>query len=254
MPTKKELKYYASLHKKKYRDEEKKFLVEGIKGIEEGLESNFKCEIIFVTFQFNEENNRYLYELKKKGLTIEILKNPEFQKITDTVTPQGIAAVFLKPSFKINFINNNEPNIIICLDNVSDPGNLGTILRNCDWFGIKHILSINNSADAYSSKAIRASMGSIFHLSIYDENSVTALNNLREKGYKILCADLKGKNIFDYVNKSKCVIIFSNEANGPSADISSLIDENITIPKLGSAESLNVASASAIILGQLIRQ
>ncbi len=254
MLTKNDLKYYSSLHRKRYRDEEKKFIVEGIKSLEEGLGSNFKCEVIFVTFQFNEENKKLIYEFKKKGFKIEVLKNMEFQKISDTVTPQGIAAVFLKPSHTPNLINDLEPNIICCLDDVSDPGNVGTIIRNCDWFGIEDIISLYNSADAYSSKAVRASMGSIFHVRLYYEiDAKNRLIKLQEKGYKILCADLKGKNIFDFEPTGKNVIIFSNEANGPSAEISSLIDDSITIPKLGAAESLNVASASAIILGQLTK-
>ena len=254
MSTKNELKYYASLHRKKYRDDEKKFIVEGTKIIDEGLVSNFNCEIIFVTFQFNEENRKYLYELKKKGLTIEVLKSPEFKKISDTVTPQGIAAIFTKPSNKHTFISNQGSNIIVCLDNISDPGNIGTILRNCDWFGINNILMLNNSADAFSSKAIRASMGSIFHLNIKTEpDAKRSLSDIKIKGYKIICGDLKGKNIFQYQPDIKTAIIFSNEANGPSIDVLSLVDDSVTIPKLGTAESLNVASASAVILGQLTR-
>ncbi len=255
MLTKNEIKLYASLHRKKYRDEQKKFIVEGIKLIEEGLGSNYSCEVIFVTFQFNEENKKLLTDLRKKGLTIEVLKNMEFQKISDTVTPQGIAGVFFKPSHKSGNTFGFNSNIIVCLDNVSDPGNAGTIIRNCDWFGIKGIISINNSADAYSSKAIRASMGSIFHVNITAAaDSRKIITKFRDEGYKILCADLKGKSIFDYAPPGKCVIIFSNEANGPSTEIAPLIDDNITIPRIGTAESLNVASASAVILGQLTRQ
>ena len=252
MTTRNELKYYSSLHRKRFRDEEKKFFVEGIKIIEEGLESSFNCEIIFVTYQFNEENQKLISSLKKKRINIEVLKNQDFQRITDTSTPQGIAAVFNKPKSDNNLGADLKSNIIVCLDNISDPGNVGTIIRNCDWFGVKDILFINNSADPYGSKAVRASMGSIFHVKIFESpDAVKDIAKLKDKGYKFICSELRGINIFEFKLESKSIIAFSNEANGPSKEIIPQVDNFITIPRKGSAESLNVASASAVILSHL---
>ena len=247
-----ELKYYTSLTIKKFRDSEKKFLVEGEKIVTEGLNSSHKCEIIFVTNDFRETRKDFLAGLKNKINRIEVLKNKEFNKISDTVSPQGIAGVFLKKHSK-NFIE--EPiheKLVVYLDEISDPGNLGTIIRNCDWFGIKKLLISKNSADYLNPKSIRASMGSVFHINIYDNVFPQEIfPELKSKGFKILCADLEGLNVFDYRIDTKSVLIFSNESAGPSTGLLNFIDNKITIPRRGSAESLNVAGASAVILSQL---
>ncbi len=254
MVTKNELKYYSSLLQKKSRDENKKFIVEGKKVVFEGLQSRCKSEIIFVLDQFKTENKSIISSILKKKIKLEVLNNPDFAKLTDTVTPQGIAAVFYKPEYEKNFIKKINSRLIVCLDNISDPGNLGTIFRNCDWFGIKDVLLINHCADIYNSKTIRSSMGSIFHLNIFEyidfEND---LINLKNAGYKIICADLEGKNIFNFPLSNKNIIVFSNEANGPSERVIRLSDEKITIPKKGNAESLNVASASAVMLSHFTK-
>ncbi len=252
MITRNELKYYSSLLKKKSRDEHNKFIVEGTKIVLDGLDSNIKCEIIFMSYEFMEMNKFLVTKLEKKGLKVEILKNQDYSKLTDTKSPQGISAVFHKPVHKTKSIESINSNLVVCLENISDPGNLGTILRNSDWFGVKEILLINNCADVYNPKTIRASMGSIFHLNIFELNELNDdLKKLKRSGYKVLCTDLSGKNIFEFQPSSKCVITFSNEANGISQNLLDMADDNITIPEMGKAESLNVASASAVILAIL---
>ncbi len=179
-----------------------------------------------------------------------ILNNQEFKKLSDTKTPQGIAAVFHK--LKLNQDENYLENFIVCLDNISDPGNVGTIIRNCDWFGVKEILLSEGCADISNPKTIRASMGSAFHVKFFENRILqSTLQKLKSKGYKILCSDLEGENIFNFKSSLKQVVIFSNEANGPSKEVKEFTDAKITIPKFGKAESLNVASASAIILSVL---
>jgi TrmH family RNA methyltransferase len=250
--TKAELKYFASLLQKKHRDDEKKFIAEGKKIVSEGIESKFNCELIIATNEFAAENKLFLSEAESKKIRIELINNHDFKKISDTVTPQGIAAVFHKP--EKNHSLKLKSKIAAAVDEISDPGNVGTILRNCDWFGITEILLSKNSADVYNPKTIRGSMGSIFHLNIFEEVDLTILlNKLKKDGCKIICADLKGKNLFEYKPEEKSIIIFSNEAKGPSSEIINLADEIITIPKYGNAESLNVASASAVILAHLVK-
>ncbi|MGA7720285.1 MAG: RNA methyltransferase [Ignavibacteriaceae bacterium] len=248
MLTKNELKYFSSLNQKKFRNKENKFIVEGSKIVYEGLNSSFSCELVLVTNKYFEENQDYIKRVTKKNLRLEVLKNQEFSKLTDTVNPQGIAAVFDKPAENGKANDNLGSKLIICLDNISDPGNLGTIIRNSDWFGIKEILFINNCADIYNPKSIRACMGSIFHLKTFEDSKIERLIKLKKSGYKILCSDLTGNNIYSYTPTGKSIIVFSNEATGPSREILSLADDKITIPKTGNAESLNVASASAVIL------
>ncbi len=142
---------------------------------------------------------------------------------------------------------------MVYLDNVSDPGNAGTILRNCDWFGIKDVLMSEGSVELYNPKVVRSSMGSIFHLNIYEDVSPAHLQELKGKGYRLICSDLAGEDLFDFKPPEKCIVVFSNEAHGPGNEIRERADHIVSIRKKGKAESLNVASASAVILSQLTR-
>lgn len=251
MITRNELKYYSSLSQKKFRESESKFVVEGIRNVNEGLNSHFDCEIILTTFEFAELNKKFLSEIKKKKLRIEVLRSQDFIRISETKSPQGIAAVFKYAKLKF-YPDKTESNILVYLDNISDPGNLGTIIRTCDWFGINEILISKFSVDYLNPKSIRASMGSIFHLYIFEEVEPALLEDLKLNTYKIISSDLDGKNIFDYKFSDKIVLVFSNEATGPSEVVKNIADDVITIPRYGNAESLNVAIASGIILSRAI--
>lgn len=248
MITKNELKYYSSLLKKKFRDKENKFIVEGKKIIQEAVKSEFLPEIIIVTNTFYEDEREFLEKISIKNIRIEKLKNQEFSKITDTVNSQGIAAVFEK-----NYISKkiSDSDCIIYLENISDPGNAGTIIRNCDWFGVKNIILSNDCADIFNPKVIRASAGSIFHLNIFENKDLNFLLDLKNNGYKIFTTDLEGENIYKFNFPEKFIVTFSNEASGPSEELLKITDKKITIPKFGNAESLNVASASAVILSRI---
>ena len=250
MISKNELKYYSSLLKKKFREIENKFIAEGEKIVEEGLKSKFICEKVFLTKEFYDNKLSYLDNPGINKNILEILGAQEFTKISDTINSQGIAAVFQIPNNEINPDKINS-SIIVCMDNISDPGNVGTILRNCDWFGVNEIILTKGSVEVYNPKTIRASMGSIFHLKIYREMESSFLSKLKENGYKILVTDIKGENINSFVFPGKAVIIFSNESLGPSGEVMEISDDLITIPGYGMAESLNVASASAVILNRV---
>ena len=247
MTSKGELKYYSSLLQKKYRYEEKKFIAEGKKLIDEAFAAGFECEAVFCDHHFMEANPAYCARLAQKIKKFEPLNNHEFLKLCDTETPQGIAAIFLMKDSKSKI--KKDEGIIIALENIADPGNMGTIMRNCDWFGVKSLILSNECAESYNPKVVRASMGSLFHLNIHRvENFVKSLTMLAESGYEILCADLNGENLFEFTFPQNSVIIFANEAQGPSQEVLS-ISKAVTIPRYGSAESLNVANASAVILG-----
>jgi TrmH family RNA methyltransferase len=251
MITKNDIKYFASLNLKKYRNQEKKFLAEGIKIVTEGIESYYPCELVLVTYEFAENNENLIKKLKRKNIRIELLNSPDFQKISDTKTPQGIIGVF-KFEKLIFYPSKEHPNVIIYVDNVSDPGNLGTILRTCDWFGLSEILISPQSSEYLNPKVIRASMGSVFHLTIYDDVDFDVVNKIKSNGYKVICSDLEGENLFNFRFQDKCLITLSSESSGPSKDILSLADKSITIPRVGAAESLNVAVAAGIIISKTI--
>lgn len=253
MITKVELKSYSSLLKKNFRDEQNKFLIESGKTIFEALNNSFECEVIICAKNRLFENEKTLDALSNRIKRIEVISEKEFQKVQATVSSQGILGVFKKKP------RNESPelvkgNLLIALDGISDPGNVGTIIRNADWFGVNNILLSNNCADIYNPKTIRSSAGSLFHLKIFIEvNLIQTLIKLKAEGYRILCADITGENIYGYQNTIKKIIVFSNEANGPRIELLNIADAKLTVPKKGKAESLNVASASAVILSELTK-
>jgi TrmH family RNA methyltransferase len=253
MLSRNELKYFSSLRIRKFRDKENKFIVEGKKIVKEALLSNYKCEIVIVTKQFAEDEKSYIKSIPQ-NLRVETISGLDFGKLKDTVSPQGIAAVFNKATFDKKNIDKAKDGLLICLDNISDPGNLGTIIRNCDWFGFKNIMLTENCAELFNPKTIRASMGSVFHLILFEGISLLNIENLKKRGYQIICSDLEGKDIYTLKISKNSILVFSNEASGPSKEILNLSDKKVTIPSYGKAESLNVASASAIILSEIRKQ
>jgi TrmH family RNA methyltransferase len=253
MLTKNQIKYYSSLLDKKERQKEKKFLVEGPKLLFEAVNSLYICEAVFASKQFAEDNSDFIEFLEHKEINVEFLKTQDLEKLCDTKTPQGISGVFRFDEDE-KFYPENEK-LIAALENISDPGNAGTIFRNCDWFGIKNILLSPDCAEKYNPKVIRASAGSVFHIGINrDENFYESLRSLKKSGFKILCADLNGENLYKFNGSEKQVLVLANEAAGPTGALLEICDYKITIPKSGEAESLNVASASAVILSELTRK
>jgi TrmH family RNA methyltransferase len=250
MLTKNHLKYFIQLSQKKFRDEQKKFVVEGDKLILEALTHGFECDLLLATHNFYESNSTLFEHRLINKQEIKIIKKNELEKIADAKTPQEILGIFQLPI--VSLPDFSKQKLIALLENISDPGNMGTILRNCDWFGIKSVFTSSGSADIYNPKVIRAAAGSIFHLNIFQNVNLTdQIKNLKKSGYTILCADLNGKNIYEFIVPLKSAVIFSSEAHGPSKEILSISDYTITIPRKGKAESLNVASASAVLLSFL---
>ncbi len=245
------LKYYSSLLIKKFRQAENKFIIEGKKLVYEGLLSNYECEIVIITDEFY-KNNKEFVEFIKSRTIIEKIAQEDVKRLSDTETPQGIFAIFNKKEFSEDYLNSN---FIVALDNISDPGNLGTILRNCDWFGVNTVLLSNGCAEIYNPKTIRSSMGSFFRINFVENvllvNEIVKLNKL---GFVTLATDLDGENIYNFNFPNKAVVIFSNEANGPETNLLNSVKGKLTIPKFGGAESLNVATASAIILSEYRRR
>lgn len=247
--SKNRLKYYSSLKRKKFRESEGKFIVEGLRIGKDLVESDFNIEAVFVLEELAQSD--LVKRAIRKNADVFIVSEIELQKVCDTKTPQGIAFAVLKKAEK----TNTGSKIITALHNVSDPGNVGTIMRNCDWFGINDVLISGESAEIYNPKVVRASMGSFFRLNLQQtKNFVSKLLQLQEEGYKLLCSDLNGKSIYDYLPPEKSVLIFSSEAEGPSEEILNITDDIITIPKFGKAESLNVANSSAVIFSEFAKK
>lgn len=252
MLSKNQIKYYSSLLNKKQRHQEKKFIVEGLKLITDAIDSGFRCEIVISQKDFLDENIGFVKFIEKNKINFDSAKAQDFEKLCDTKNPQGIVGVFnFKELTKTDFANEK---LIVALENISDPGNLGTIIRNCDWFGVKNVVLSSDCAEIYNPKVVRSSAGSIFHLNLfYEDNFYGVLEEQKKTGYKILCADLNGENLYSFAQNEKMILALANEANGPTEKLLQICDLKITIPKKGNAESLNVASASAVLISQLTK-
>lgn len=243
-----EIKILKSLSQKKYRELKNLFLIEGKKLVLEAVTSNQPVQKIFVTQNFIDKNPDYFDDLKFPRNNIFLVHEKDFEKIANTLTPEGIAALLLivKPEFQVKDFSGEE--MILYLDRITDPGNLGTIIRTADWFGVNVILLSSDCVELHNPKTLRASMGSIFHCKIFDQCDRNVLEELHKQNYKIVATALKGKKFSSTYFKQKSVIIFSSESHGLSEELHSIVDEYVTIPKFGKAESLNVSAAAAAIL------
>ncbi len=232
----KEIKKYLKLKKKKYRDLEKLFLVEGEHLIKEAEKSNSLVKVILTEDKELETNKEILY------VTHEIMK-----KLSNLDTPPEMIGVC-----KINDNNKVEGNIILALDDIQDPGNLGTIIRSAVAFNIKTILLSENTVDLYNPKVLRSTQGLLFYTNVIRCDLEKELKKLKEEQYSIYVTNVEdGKEINKMNVAEKLVLVMGNEGNGVSSNIKSLKDENIYIKTNNLVESLNVGVATSILLYEL---
>lgn len=246
------IKEIKKLKEKKYRTETNKFLVEGFRFVEEAVNSSFKVAYIFYTDSV-EEKFKDFQKHNKISENTKIFKVSEviINSICSTENPQGILAVIENKNFVIDFGDG----IYIFVDKVQDPGNMGTIIRTANAAGAKGIIINKGSVDIYNDKTLRATMGSIFKIPIIMDDNLATLLKLKENGFKLVVSSLDtNNNFYDVDLKHKVIIAVGNEGNGISEEILSLSDESVKIPMPGSAESLNVAIAAAIMIFEAVRQ
>lgn len=241
------VKYIQSLHHKKYRDEHEMFIAEGPKGVTEILLSKqFFCEMIFASESWLSKNEKLLKEIstEKKFPSKEF----ELEKISLLSTPNKVLAVFRKKEFEAGVLKNK---ISIMLDDVHDPGNMGTIIRIADWFNIQNIICSEDCVDMYNPKVVQASMGSLGRVSvIYIDLEKFAEGN---KDIPIYATTLTGTSIYSIKNIKQGLILVGNESRGIRKELLKLSANEISIPKLGKAESLNAAVATGIILSYILK-
>ena len=238
------VKYIQSLSHKKFRDEYGVFIAEGPKVVHELLASNkFKCKIICVLNNGLNEN-----ELKENSAE-EIFEINEFEleKISLLQTPNKMLAVFYK---KVDALADLKNNVSLMLDDIRDPGNMGTIIRTADWFGIKNIICSDECVEQYNPKVVQASMGSIARVNILYTELEEFIN--KNNAVSIYAAALQGTSIFSMHKIKEGIILIGNESKGIKENLSALATKQITIPKYGEAESLNAAVACGIILSHLL--
>ena len=237
MITKNQIKLVKSLRLKKNRIQSGFFVAEGEKIIDELIESDLDSINIFSTSE------------KYKNLTNHIsINSTQLKQISNLKSPNNVVGIFKIPKDqKIDFNAN-----IVALEEINDPGNLGTIIRLCDWFGIKNIICSSNSVDCYNPKVIQASMGSICRVNI---SYMDFHKLLISENYNTVAADLEGKNLRDFNFSENQIIFFGSESNGLSKKLSSQIDHKITIQRFNdNVESLNLATSVGIILSVLKSQ
>ena len=252
MLSKNTIKHIQSLSIKKYRTQFAEFIAEGEKIVLELLLSDFHIKSIYATPKWLDKNEK---ELQKADESIAI-NEIELKKISNLSTPYGVLIICKIPKHELNIdLLKNELSIV--LDNVQDPGNLGTIIRLADWFGIKNIICSKEIADCYNPKVIQATMGSITRVKMHYVDLATFFNEISTKTkLPVYGALLNGENIYKQKLNDKGIIVMGNESNGISKEIRSFIKQPLFIPSFNSnkeIDSLNVAMATAIICSEFKR-
>ena len=246
MLSKTHTKYIQSLLHKKQRDELGLFVAEGPKVVTDLLESRkFVCKEIFALQEWLTENERSISILKDVSITE--VKDFELQKISALSTAHNVLAVFEKRKQSFNIETTGK--ITLALDTIQDPGNLGTIIRIADWFAVTDIVCSVGCADMYNAKVVQSTMGSLGRVNLIYTNLVDWLK--QNKKLKIYSASLEGNDINTIGKLTEGIIIIGNEAHGVSDEVMNLVNEKITIPRIGEAESLNAAVATGIILSHV---
>lgn len=248
------IKHVKKLKDKKYRDLNNEFVIEGIKLIKEAMQENARIKQIIMCEDCENTENI------PKDLTYEIAKydcvyvsKTVFNSITEVKNPQGILAVVSKENAE-NEIDYSQ-DIIVALDDLQDPGNLGTILRTVDSIGLTQILVSKGTADCFNPKVVRSTMGAIFRVKIIEcENLLETLKQAKKHHFKLMVTSLQTENSIYDVEYNKKVIIVGNEANGVKQEIQDFADEKVKIPMFGKTESLNASVATGIVLYEYVRQ
>lgn len=251
------IKEIKSLYRKKDRWIKKRFIVEGINIVEECIDNNYPVvNIVYSDELLNVKGGKELFnKISSDPRTIHV-PNKLYKEISNIKNPQGIMAMAEFRSNSIDELDLNRNSFILLLDRLQDPGNMGTIIRTADAFGIDGIIVTEGCVDVYNPKVVRSTMGSIFRVPIFHEpDEVLTIERLKEKGVRIYSTSLEGSQYIHETNfQDASVLIIGNEASGVSPYLYSVSDRLIKIPMVGEAESLNVAIASSIIMYEAMRQ
>ncbi|RDV16282.1 RNA methyltransferase [Pontibacter diazotrophicus] len=240
------VKYIKSLQIKKYRKQHQAFVVEGAKSVLELLQADFELEYVFLTEPFYRQHTSSL----PQGLAFDVVTEEELVKagsFSSNNAALAVARIRQLPPLQIK-----KEELVIALDDVRDPGNLGTIIRIADWYGIKSIVCSETCADFYNSKVISATMGSFTRVNVHYLNLAEWLQQ-HTKEFNIYGASLSGENLHAMALKPEGIVVLGNEANGIRPEIAAQVNQLIKIPSFGEAESLNVATATAIIIDNFRR-
>ena len=245
MLSKKIVKYIQSLSHKKFREEEGAFIAEGTKVVSEFLLSDrMRCTMICAEKEWLLENDALLKKITPENI---FEANDHWLKsVSQLKTPNKVVAIFKKKPLEVPDLAGK---ISIMLDYLQDPGNMGTMIRIADWFGVENIICSENCVDCYNHKVVQSAMGSLARVNIF-YTDLTSFININKK-IKVYAATLSGTSIFKFPKIEEGIILIGNEANGVREDLLQLVSYQFTIPRYGHAESLNAAVAAGIILSQV---
>lgn len=250
MLSKAKIKWINSLSLKKNRDEENVFVAEGLKLVSELLPV-MNCRFLAYT----DEKNLPLRAMRNQAEK-ELVSETELSKISSHKTPQGIIAVFEKPTYDIN-LSAVRSQLSIALDDIQDPGNLGTIIRLADWFGVKDVFCSLHTVDVFNSKTIQATMGAIARVRVHYVNLVDFLKEITGE-IPVYGTFMDGENIYEQHLSSNGIIVMGNEGNGISKEVLPLVSKKLLIPTFpadaNTSESLNVGVATAITVAEFRRR
>ncbi len=249
MLSKSKIKLISSLSQKKYRDETGLFIAEGTKLVTD-LAQAFACSMLITTSEWLKNN------AKINAAELIEVNELELQKITNQKSPQGVLAVFVKPDYK--WTNDNlSSKLSLALDDIQDPGNMGTIIRVADWFGITDIFCSEHSADAFNTKTVQATMGALARVKVHSVNLADFLENILPL-VPIYGTFMDGDNIYNKELTPHGIIVMGNEGNGISTEIEQFVTQRLLIPNYPAgqitSESLNVGVASALVCGEFRRR
>lgn len=242
-------KEIKKLKEKKHRIKSNKYLIEGLRFVEEAIKSKVSIDSIIFTESFKEKNPDLFLKINENIKLIQ-MNEALLKQLCSTENPQGIVGV-------INMQNKElkSGELVVLVDKVQDPGNMGTIIRTAYAAGAAGIVMTKGTVDIYNDKTLRSTMGSIFYIPIVEDDSLDFVKSLKKEGYKLVVSSLQGKNNFFEENlQGKVMIAVGNEGNGVSDEVYDIADIKVKIPMPGEAESLNVAVATSIMIYEKIRQ
>jgi len=253
------IKYLRRLTNRRFREMEGKFMAEGVRFVEEALASSFTVEMLVYCRNtgLNSRGRALLEAASFNDIPVLEVEEAFFKELAETVTPQGILAVVKWRRLKLEDLRAGvKPWLLVLVDGVLDPGNMGTIVRSSDAAGADGVILLKGTADIFNPKALRATMGSIFHIPVIQNSSFEEVELfIKRHGIKLVAGMPRGeKAIFESNLTESCALVVGSEPRGPGETVMSGVFERVHIPMPGRAESLNVAISTAIMLYEAVRQ
>jgi RNA methyltransferase, TrmH family len=252
------VKEWAALKQKKYRNQTGQYLIEGVRLVEEAIAADVEIVQVLASFErTNERLDQLLDQVRAKGIPVTECSDPVLAHVADTQTPQGIVAIAKKPEPVDGFLDMSQANanLVLLVDGIQDPGNLGTIIRTADAVAADAVFVSDNTVDPYHPKVVRAAMGSLFHLPVLEQSLPDRIDSLRQYGFQIIGSSSHQGDVYYNVDlRGPHALVVGSEANGISQELEPYVDKWLRLPMLGKAESLNAAIAASVMMYEVVRQ